>query len=114
LYVNVPEKDLEFAKKNLCQLVVDFKGALPESEHNYPVCFPVQTSKKDDHFDDVQRAFSYYSNFLRNRGFRVSFETEREFKKRIFPHSDITTASYKNEFCMELTNINLIQKELEC
>jgi hypothetical protein len=112
LYISVPEKDLAFAKKSLCELTVDFKDALPDSEHEFPVCFPIHTSHKDQHFDDIQRAFSHYNNFLRERGFRVSFETEREYKKRIYPYTDVS--GYKNEFCMELENIRLIKKELEC
>lgn len=117
LYHVIPEDALHDALGRLCEASMDVRegiadGSLPD-EH--PLCVSVPTQRGDD----IQRAFAEYRDVLQLYGFKVSYETMREYlqRKLINPAADakeLALEIYRGDFCMDIHKLRQIHAALQC
>jgi hypothetical protein len=118
LYHVIPEDALHDALGRLCEASMDIRegiadGSLPE-EH--PLCVSVPTQRGDD----IQRAFAEYRDVLQLYGFKVSYETMREYlqRKLINPAApnakELALEIYRGDFCMDIHKLRQIHAALQC
>lgn len=118
LYQVIPEDALHDALGRLCEATMDVRegiadGALPE-EH--PLCISVPTQRGDD----IQRAFAEYRDVLQLYGFKVSYETMREYLQRKLIHpvaadaKELALEIYRGDFCMDIHKLRQIHGALHC
>lgn len=109
LYHVIPEGALHDALGRLCEASMDVRegvpdGALPD-EH--PLCFSVKTASSD-----LQRAYAEYRDVLQLYGFKVSYETLREYLQRKLKKPN--TDDYDSRFCMDIHKLRQIHNALQC
>jgi len=108
-YIMIPQESLQEARRILCEITADYQAAQPQHTHHIPICLPVTHASTD-----VQRALARYRDQLREKYYKVSYETQREFQQKIHNYG-YSPEGYDNHFCIDTEKSREIHViELKC